>query len=119
MEYQGECMYCHQMHFVHGGDGMNQGEVDKLATLQCDCDEAKAYQEVEQRKTYADANVKELFDDCGAIKDVLLKMTGIVAAKDILRVSITDGNGVQGKMTIRDSKIKVERVEIERKSLED
>jgi predicted nucleic acid-binding Zn-ribbon protein len=54
-QYTGCCVYCGQTQLVVAGEDLTEDEINKLATLQCNCDEAQALQKVEQKKTYAEA----------------------------------------------------------------
>ena len=118
--YTGCCIYCGQLANVVAGEGLTEDEVNKLATLQCNCDEAQALQKVEQKKTYAEANIKQLFENDGAgLKHVLLEACGCLAAQNIKKISITTADGVKATLTAKENSIKCERTVTDKKSLED
>lgn len=119
-DYTGACIYCGQIANVRGGEGLTDDETDKLATLQCNCDEAEAYQRQEQKKTYAEANIKRLFeDDSEVLTKVLLDTVQPLACHKINKVTITTENGVRATLTAKEQSIKVERTETKKSSLED
>lgn len=120
-QYTGCCIYCGQITAgITAGEGLTEDEVNKLATLQCNCDEAQALQKVEQKKTYAEANIKQLFENDGAgLKHILLEACSCLAAQNIKKISITTSEGVRATLTAKENSIKCERTVTDKKSLED
>ena len=59
----GTCRFCGQQLIVHGSEDMTAPQLEEAATMQCDCDDAKAYQETAQRRDKAKQRVKELFGE--------------------------------------------------------
>lgn len=119
-EFMGACVYCGQAQLVIAGEGLNEDEINKLATLQCNCDEAQYLQKVEQKKTYAEANVKRLFENDGAAAlEVMLHAVSPLACQKIKKLSLVTGEGIRATLTAKENSIKVERVEIEKSALED
>lgn len=119
-QYTGCCIYCGQTQLVVAGEDLTEDEINKLATLQCNCDEAQALQKIEQKKTYADANIKRLFENDGAgLKQIMLSATGCLAAQNIKKISITTAEGVRATLTAKENSIKCERTVTDKKSLED
>ena len=59
----GTCRFCGQQLIVHGSEDMTAPQLEEAATMQCDCDDAKAYQETAQRRANAKQRVKELFGE--------------------------------------------------------
>lgn len=119
-QYTGCCVYCEQTQLVVAGEDLTEDEINKLATLQCNCDEAQALQKVEQKKTYAEANIKRLFEgDCAGLRHVLLESTGCLAAQNIKKITVTTADGVRATLTAKENSIKCERTVTDKKSLED
>ena len=119
-QYTGCCIYCGQTQLVVAGEDLTEDEINKLATLQCNCDEAQALQKVEQKKTYAEANIKRLFEgDCAGLRHVLLESTGCLAAQNIKKITVTTADGVRETLTAKENSIKCERTVTDKKSLED
>lgn len=120
MEYTGTCIYCKQTRIVRAGDGLTQEEADKLATLECSCDEAQTLQKIEQKKTYAEANVSKLFaGDGAAAVEVMLHAVAPLACQKIKKLTLTTADGVKATLTAKENSIKVERVVTDRSALED
>lgn len=44
-QFTGACVYCGQTQLVVGGETMTEEEINKQATLQCNCDEAQFFAE--------------------------------------------------------------------------
>ena len=116
----GCCVYCGQTKIVVGGDDMTEEQIDKQATLQCDCDEAQWLQRAARKKTYADANIKRLFADDGQmILNMLLELTEPLALQRIKKFTATTEEGIRATLTAKENSIKVERTEVKKSSLED
>lgn len=119
-EYTGTCLYCGQVQFIKAGDGLTEQEVNKLAIMQCNCDEAQALQKCEQKKTYADANIKRLFEgESQCIQELLIGHTEALSRQIIKKVTVTTSEGIRGTLTAKENSIKVERTEVKKSSLED
>ena len=50
---QGTCRFCGQQILVEDGEGMTEPQRDECATLHCECDDAKVYQEAALRRDTA------------------------------------------------------------------
>lgn len=119
-QFTGACVYCGQAQLVVGGETMTEEEINKQATLQCNCDEAQFLQKVEQKKTYAEANIKQLFENDGAgLKHILLEACSCLAAQNIKKITVTTADGVRATLTAKENSIKCERTVTDKKSLED
>ncbi len=120
-QYMGSCKYCGQKTAgIIAGDNATEEEINKLATLQCNCNEAQAFQKVEQKKTCAEANIKQLFKDDGTkLKHALLEACDGLASQNIKKVTITTAEGVRATLTSKENSIKCERTVTDKKSLED
>ena len=120
MQYTGACKFCGQIKMISAGDGLEENEIIHLASLQCACDEARAYQKVDQKKTYAEANIKQLFsEDEKAFTDIMLSAVGFLANMTIKKMSLTNEYGVRATLTAKENSIKVERVATDKNVLED
>lgn len=118
-EYMGACVYCGQAQLVVGHE-LDETEVNKLATLQCNCDEAQALQKMEQKKTYCEANIKRLFTDDGALLvQTLLEVVQPLACQRIKKLTATTTEGIRATLTAKENSIKVEHTEVKKSSLED
>ena len=60
---QGTCRFCGQQILVEDGEGMTEPQRDECATLHCECDDAKVYQESALRRDTAKRRVDELFGE--------------------------------------------------------
>lgn len=119
-QHMGACIYCGQTQMVTGGEDLTPEEIDKLATLQCNCDAAQALQKLEQKKTYAEANVRTLFENDGsAAVDLLLRAVTPLASKNIKKLSLVTTDGVKATLTAKENSIKVERTVTDHSALED
>ena len=119
-EQTGVCRFCGQIQMVKAGDGLTEEELDRLATLQCGCDEAIAIQKVEQKKTYAESNIKQLFAEDGkAFVDVMIAAAGSLANKSIKKMTLVNEQGIRATLTAKENTIKIERVITDKSVLED
>lgn len=118
--YTGDCIFCGQSKMVIGGESLTEDKINELATLQCDCDEAQYLQKIERKKTYAEANVRRLFqEDCPGLAKMIMETVDGLAHQRIKKVNITNAEGVKATLTAKENSIKVERTEVLKKSLED
>ena len=119
-QYTGCCIYCGQTKLITAGEGLTDDEVNKLAILECNCDEAQAVQKVEQKKTYAEANIKRLFAEDGeSFTEMLLSMVDGLAKQNIKKISAVSAMGIRAQLTAKENSIKVERTEVKKSALED
>ena len=119
-QHTGACMFCGQTQVVMMGDGATLDQIDKMATMQCVCEEAMIYKRNEQKKTYAEANVKKLFESDGTgLQKVLMEAIEHLAKKNIVKITITTKEGVKATLTARENSIKCERALTDKKVLED
>lgn len=119
-QYQACCSYCGQMQIISAGEGMKGEELNKLATMQCTCEEALAFQKVEQKKTYAEANIKQLFAEDGkAFTDVMIAAAGSLASKSIKKMTLVNQQGIRATLTAKENTIKIERTFTDKSILED
>lgn len=113
----GTCRFCGQQLIVHGSEDMTAPQLEEAATMQCDCDDAKAYQETAQRRDKAKQRVKELFGE-GAQNyrqpDVMLetmyKAVDMICDKQAKQFVFTIRTGLRCRiMQMAKDKIKVVR----------
>lgn len=119
MQYTGHCIYCGQNKILAAGEGLSEEEINRLATMECNCIDAQVVQRIDQRKNYAEANIKKLFDSDISIKDLALNSIELLASQRIKKISITSAEGVKATLTARENSIKCERFIINKQTLED
>lgn len=59
IESYGTCIYCGQQQMIRVPEGTQEGEKNREATKLCTCDEAKAFQKIEQSIDFAEAIIKD------------------------------------------------------------
>lgn len=59
----GACRFCGQNIIVEDGAGMTAPQLEEAATMRCECDKAREYQESANRRTVAKQRVNELFGE--------------------------------------------------------
>lgn len=119
MEYTAACRFCGQFRTVIGGDDLNEDELTELAVMECDCDEAQAYQKIIKKRDYAQDNIKILFKGDGeALTKALTYLTEPLATQAITKVNVTTIRGIRATMTAKEDTIKIDRVVTDKQSLE-
>lgn len=85
----GSCYYCHQQRYVMAEDHWTQGQIDRQATWDCDCDEAREIRErrnsIDVVKNYIDESMGEMHPD---IRNGIKSLLDPVAAGRIKKVSL-------------------------------
>jgi hypothetical protein len=113
----GTCRFCGQQLIVHGSEDMTASQLEEAATMQCDCDDAKAYQETAQRRDKAKQRVKELFGE-GAqnyrqpdvMLEAMFKAVDMICDKQAKQFVFTIRTGLKCRiMQMAKDKIKVVR----------
>lgn len=113
----GTCRFCGQQLIVHGSEDMTAPQLEEAATMQCDCDDAKAYQETAQRRDKAKQRVKELFGE-GAqnyrqpdvMLEAMFKAVDMICDKQAKQFVFTIRTGLKCRiMQMAKDKIKVVR----------
>ncbi len=98
---------------------MSEEAINEAATLQCDCDAAQLYQQVKQKETYAEANIKKLFENDGEqMQETLLQIVPALAWRRLTKVTITSQEGIKATLTAKERSIRVERTETNKSTLE-
>lgn len=117
MAKNGSCRFCGQQRIVENGDEMTEQQLEECATLHCDCDDAKTYQEAATRRDTAKQRVDELFgegageyrqpdDVLGTIKS----MVDLICDKKAKNMTIVVRTGLKCRiMQMAKDKIKVVR----------
>ena len=119
MKQIGTCHFCGQQHFVAAGEESTEEQLDYLATLECDCERAQDFAELERKKNQAWANIDMLFENEGdSIKQMLKSAAESMLNGNIAKLSLTSSKGVKCSLSFRGSSVKAERTETEKKSLE-
>lgn len=113
----GTCRFCGQQLIVHGSEDMTAPQLEEAVTMQCDCDDAKAYQETAQRRDKAKQRVKELFGE-GAqnyrqpdvMLEAMFKAVDMICDKQAKQFVFTIRTGLKCRiMQMAKDKIKVVR----------
>ena len=113
----GTCRFCGQQLIVHGSEDMTAPQLEEASTMQCDCDDAKAYQETAQRRDKAKQRVKELFGE-GAqnyrqpdvMLEAMFKAVDMICDKQAKQFVFTIRTGLKCRiMQMAKDKIKVVR----------
>ena len=113
----GTCRFCGQQLIVHGSEDMTAPQLEEAATMQCDCDDAKAYQETAQRRDKAKQRVKELFGE-GAqnyrqpdvMLETMFKAVDMICDKQAKQFVFTIRTGLKCRiMQMAKDKIKIVR----------
>lgn len=111
-EYTGACVYCGQLKIVRGGDGMDEGQINEAATMECNCEAAQMHQRAHYKKVSATANIKKLFESDGeTLQEALINVVPALAWRNLAKVSIVSQDGIKATLTAKEDKIKVERTE--------
>ena len=108
------------MKLVRGGANLTDEQVNKLATLKCDCEEAAHYQKIEKKMTYAEANIKNILSADGemALK-ACISLVHPLAEQKLRKATLLFDTGIQVQMEGKEKTIKITRKEIIKKVLED
>lgn len=113
----GACRFCGQQHIIENGGDMTEPQLEECATMRCDCDDAKVYQETANRRTMAKQRAQELFgDNAGEFKqteEVLALINNgidLVCDKVLKQVVVTIRTGLNCRiMQMAKDKIKIVR----------
>lgn len=116
--FQGCCRYCGQLHVVVPViDNPSQDQLDEMATLSCDCSEARRYQMLKESINRASDNIKKLINNEEA-KKIMLAAVGPVASYDIASISINDGMGTTYSLKMGKDKIKLTKTKTSKETAE-
>lgn len=117
MAKQGSCRFCGQQQYIENGDDMTDPQLEECATLHCNCDDAKAYQEDALRRDTAKSRVEELFGEGAGeyrqpdeVLDIIKGVVDLVCDKKSKSMTITIRTGLKCRiMQMAKDKIKVVR----------
>lgn len=114
---QGACRFCGQQHIIDNAAEMTEPQLEETATMRCDCDLAKSYQETANRRKIAKKRAQELFGE-GAGQFALSEDTlhlidnaiDLVCDKEAKQVILTIKTGLKCRiMAMAKDKIKIVR----------
>lgn len=60
---QGACRFCGQQHIIENAAEMTEPQLEEAATMRCDCDNARGYQEVATRRKTAKKNARRSYSE--------------------------------------------------------
>lgn len=123
---KGACRFCGRNKMIEVPSGYTQDEIDEEVTLECKCDEAKAYQEKKEReerleaqKLSAKGTTFELFhNDFPEVEQILNNAIPLLVTKKLKKMTINTGTKVTATIGISKGTIKVERTETSKYSRE-
>lgn len=113
----GACRFCGQNILIEDGAEMTAPQLEEAATMKCECDQAREYQESANRRTLAKQRVGELFGkDAGeyqqpeAVQGILLNAADAICDKKMKNAVVTVRTGLRCRiMQMAKDKIKVVR----------
>lgn len=113
----GACRFCGQSVIVEDGAEMTAPQLEEAATMLCECDKAREYQESANRRTVAKQRVGELFGEGAgeyrqpdAVQQILLNTIDAICDKKMKVATVTIRTGLRCRiMQMAKDKIKVVR----------
>lgn len=89
----GKCKFCGQYKAIQVPESYDEEEVAKIATSQCNCDDALTEQFINKMIESTEAQIKSLFKDKGLdlFKNTFLKLVEPMARHELERISIKNG----------------------------
>lgn len=113
----GACRFCGQSIIVEDGAEMTAPQLEEAATMLCECDKAREYQESANRRTVAKQRVGELFGEGAgeyrqpdAVQQILLNTIDAICDKKMKSTVVTIRTGLRCRiMQMAKDKIKVVR----------
>lgn len=117
MEQTGNCRFCGQQMILNHEEEMTEPQREECATMHCECDAAKEYQQTANRRNIAKQRINELFGEgAGAhaqppeVLDMLHKCVDLICDKDMKQIVATIRTGLRCRiMEMAKDKIKVVR----------
>ena len=98
----GVCKFCGQVQTVQAD---TKEEADRIATLNCNCDDAEAFRRREDLMTLIDSTCQDLPEDCGFANMSI----GQVKALHDLGEMVADGHIMKATVDIADSRCMINR----------
>ena len=99
---EGACRFCGQIQTVEAED---RADADRIATLNCNCDDAAAYRSREDLMALIDSTCQDLPEDCGFTNMSL----GQIKAMHELGDMVADGFIMKATVDIADSRCMINR----------
>lgn len=117
----GSCVFCGQMFQLETMLGVTSDEeLDRAATMKCDCPQATNFQRVENAKDHAEKAIAEMFgEDEEKAGKMLMDAIPMIINGEIEKLSVTSITGCQAQMKMTNKgKLKIERNEKLRRARE-
>lgn len=114
------CRCCGQVVSFTAEGALTEGIAGELATLNCDCEEAEAYQRCMQQEKKAMANVQELFGEGQGVSEEVIAILNAAVLRicngEMEKLNLNLPGGIKAAIS-RNSKeeIKVERTETKKR----
>ena len=125
-EQTGYGKFCGQSGMVRTMAGWSEERINEQVTLQCQCEEAKAYTKAQERKQKAKKRIHELFGDGaekpvkGKVVEILVLTVDAIEDKAMKGITVDVGHGVKAKVSkMAKESIKVERSENKKTTYEE
>lgn len=99
---EGACRFCGQVQTVEAED---RADADRIATLNCNCDDAAAYRSREDLMALIDSTCQDLPEDCGFTN----MSVGQIKAMHELGDMVADGFIMKATVDIADSRCMINR----------
>ncbi len=111
------CRFCGQQIIIDNAAEMTEPQLEEAATMRCECDQAKGYQETANRRKTAKKRAQELFGEGAgqfAQPEEMLQLINnaidLVCDKDAKQVILTIKTGLKCRiMAMAKDKIKIVR----------
>jgi hypothetical protein len=114
------CRYCGQVVSFTAGGALTEEIAGEMAALNCDCEEAVAYQRCMQQEKKAMANIQELFGEGQEVSEEVIAILNAAVLRvcigEVEKISMNLPGGIKAAIS-RNSKeeIKVERTETKKR----
>lgn len=109
VERIGSCIYCGQTNMVRVPEDYEKGEIDREATKNCTCDEAKEFKRIEQSIDIAEITIKTEYENDPAVKELLEAAVRPVAEHMIDKISVNHGRCKYVVQRKNDGTLKLEK----------
>lgn len=116
--FQGACRFCGQIHIVVPLiQDPTTDQLDEIATLACECGDARRYQNFKASEKRAQQNINTLVEDEESQK-ILLAAVEPIAAYKIASVQIDDGTGRKYTLKMGKDKVKITKTKTRKETAE-
>ena len=114
---QAACRFCGQQCVIDNAAEMTEPQLEEAATMRCDCDSARGYQEVATRRKTAKKRAQELFGEGSGqyaqsegMLELINEAIDCVCDKDAKQIVLTIRTGLKCRiMAMAKDKIKIVR----------